>query len=529
MIRVLVVAFAAVLAAGGCAQVPPEVAARREAAETAQLEAEARAEIARQERDAAIADLQARDARLDRGEDDRWRPLRVGAWNVFLAVVPLLATAAAAAVAWSRRGLVMPRKADGALPFHLATLTVDDSRAALAGRQAADLALASQQPVPQTVTYSPSVRTDWRNNQEVAGGELPELPAAARLSFRDLRLDPATVYLGSAAAGQDVAGPVTRPWEQFLTLALGGLSGSGKTWTAVSLTLQAMAAGHRVVLADPHAANPDSLAARLAPVHGLLWRPVATTDEEVSAAANAVERVMRGRAEGRDADLTPVTFVVDEFTKVMRGDLAGTIAAILEGITQEGRKLGVRAILLGQRWSASSTGGNADLRDTIPDVLLHRMRRADARMLTGWPIEELPDTSKLEPGECFLLSGDEVVRVMQPYMTAADVAAVASTLAVGPPPVLASVPGRSPVGPPSGPAGELEEGQDPPGPDGGPTPGPTDEFRRKVIDLLLAGDGVAGITDTLASSRQRSGGAWKRTREQVEAVLRDELAARGTH
>jgi len=523
-----------VVLAGGCADVPPEVAAQRQAAETAQIEAEARAAVAAAERDAEIARLESRAARLDRAEADRWRAVRVGAWNLLLAVVPLLLAAAAVAFLWARRGLVMPRKADGALPFRLSLMTADDSRAALASRQAADLALASQQPVPQSLTYSPSLRTDYRNNQEVTGGELPALPAPARVAFRDLHLEPQTVYLGQAHEGQDVTGAVTRPWDQLLTLALGGLSGSGKTWTAVSITLQAMAAGHRVVLADPHSANPEGLAARLAPVHPLLWRPVATTDEEVGAAANAVERVMRARAEGRDTDLTPITFVVDEFTKVMRGDLARVIASILEGITQEGRKLGVRAILLGQRWSASSTGGNADLRDTIPDVLLHKMRRKDAAMLSGWPPDDLPDAAALAPGECFLLSDDGAVKVTQPFMTEADVAAFAAAhlgvRAVGPGVGPASVPGGAPVGPALSAGDGVEAAGDQPGTDAGPTAGPTggptDEFRRQVLELLLAGDGLASITDTLASSRQRNGGAWKRTREQVESVLRDEIAVR---
>ncbi|MQA17473.1 MAG: hypothetical protein GEV09_26270, partial [Pseudonocardiaceae bacterium] len=250
----------------------------------------------------------------------------------------MLLLAALSAWLWSRRGLIMPRKTDGALPFQLRTMSADDSRIALAQRQAADVALASQQPVPQSLTWSP--RYDYRNQQDIQTAQPAELPSVAPLAFRDLQLDPLSVYLGATEQG-----PVIRPWDQLLTLAISGQTGSGKTFTATSIVLQSLFAGHQVILCDPHAHNDESLAARLRPVHGLLSRPTAVTDREVAASVEAVERVLRDRAEGRSDDLRPVTLVLDEFSKVMRGSLAETVARILEGVAAEGRKLGVRAIL----------------------------------------------------------------------------------------------------------------------------------------------------------------------------------------
>ena len=110
--------------------------------------------------------------------------------------------------------------------------------------------------------------------------------------------------------------------------------------------------------------------------------------------------------------------------------LADLASRVLEAVVSEGRKLGVSTIVLGQRRSASRSGGT-DLRDVFPHFLLHRMRRTDARMLSGWPIDDLPDTSKLPPGECYVLEGEEVVRVAQPRMSEHDVALFAGALGSG--------------------------------------------------------------------------------------------------
>jgi hypothetical protein len=485
------------------------------------------AEVAAAEAAHRLAELQRVEAAAlaEAAADARWRPVRTAARNIALVslfALPVLGLLALIAYGLKRRSVWMPRKEDGALPFPARTLTIDDSRAALAGRHASEYALASQ-PLSNlaSLTYSPR----YQNNQEISGAEPLALPAP-QVAFRDVPLDPRTVFLGTSADG-----PVTRPWDQLLTLALGGETGSGKTWTGVSCGLQALFSGHRIALADPHSASPDSLSARLAPVRSLLWRPVATTDAEALALVTAVERTLRDRAEGRDRDLTPITLIQDEFTKTMRGDLAEAIARLLEAITQEGRKFAVRAVMLGQRWSATRTGGSGDLRDTIPDVLIHRMRRKDVAMLSGWPINDLPDASRLPPGDCFLLSGEQIVRVSQPRMSEADVAAFAGVLLArdgqGPDRVLTG----SPPGPHQGQIGGDDDGEDLvgtwSGPGEGPGDGPGDEFRQQVLELYLAGDGEAQITDVLAGTVNRRGGAWKRTRQRVEAVIRDELARRG--
>lgn len=176
--------------------------------ETAAVAERTAAQIAQAQRDATIARLQAEAAAQDKLAADRWRAVRVGALNaavVALALVPVLALAGAIAYGLKRHAVWMPCRSDGALPFPAHALTIDDSRMALAGRQAADLALASVQPVPQSLTYSP--RSDYRSDVDVAGGALPAPPVAAHLpSFGEL--------LGSGVSGP---GPLTGTCDDVLS------------------------------------------------------------------------------------------------------------------------------------------------------------------------------------------------------------------------------------------------------------------------------------------------------------------------
>ncbi|MQB02205.1 MAG: hypothetical protein GEU78_18490, partial [Actinobacteria bacterium] len=183
----------------------------------------------------------------------RWAPVRTTVWYLSTAAAPILVLTVALTYAWQRAGLVNPRKHDGALPFKRRRLTADDARAALSGRLAADLAVAQQQPVPQSLTWSPS----YRNSQDIQAGGVPgELPAVTPPSMAQVLTDVTRVHLGTADTG-----PVDRPWDQLLTLAIGGMSGSGKTTVGASIALQSLAAGHRVVLCDPQSADEQSLAA----------------------------------------------------------------------------------------------------------------------------------------------------------------------------------------------------------------------------------------------------------------------------
>lgn len=416
--RAVTVLIGVVLAAavGGCASPPAADEAQRQAAVTAQMEAEAQAEVAAAQRDATIARLEEQAAIADKLQADRWRPFRVGSLSLLLGGVPLLLALAAFAWVWTRRGLLLPRKVDGALPFRLATLTVDDSRMALAGRQAADLAVASQQPVPQTLTWSP--RSEYRNDVDVAAGELPALTGgSSATSF--LGADPLNVFLGTGAQG-----PHVRPWDDLLTVGFTGDTGQGKTWSCVSLVYQAIAAGHRVIVLDPQGGNADGLAARLAPVAHLIDR-IAVEDHEIAAAVASVRRTFAERSKRADggviskADLQPVTVAADEVLVMGRELPDVPLGGMLQDLAQGGRKCAMRALALAQRWATASDAIDADFRNTITQWVIHQSPPQDASMATAKrrTTDELrkAGVGSLQPGECLLsLRGSELVRVVQP-------------------------------------------------------------------------------------------------------------------
>ncbi len=169
-------------------------------------------------------------------------------------------------------------------------------------------------------------------------------------------------------------------------------------------------------------------AVRRRPVHRLLGGPVASDAADVRRMLGKVRAELTRRAAGA-TDRRLWLLVIDEYTALQRGELGEEITSTVEAVAQEGRKLAIICLLLGQRWSATRSGGG-DLRNTLTSAFVHRMRPEDARMLTGMRADQLPrDTLQLAPGECYVLdtSGD-FTRVVTPRLTDADVTAFAARL-----------------------------------------------------------------------------------------------------
>jgi hypothetical protein len=108
------------------------------------------------------------------------------------------------------------------------------------------------------------------------------------------------------------------------------------------------------------------------------------------------------------------------------------------------------------------------------------------------PLDDIPDTSTLPAGECFLLEDGDVVRIAQPRMSAADVAAFTDALP--------SVPGRAPVGPPSVLEASVGAIEGPPGTHEGPAEDQQTDLRDRVLEHFRAGDSLADITDLVAGT-----------------------------
>lgn len=228
---------------------------------------------------------------------------------------------------------------------------------------------------------------------------------------------------------------ITGSWEDFYSAGVGGTQGQGKSNTAAHFIAQVLIAGGSVYLADPHMHNRQSLTRRLANMIDLLAEPPAEDPAPIAALCERIVGILNGRKK-TGAEGPPLLLVIDEWTATLMDpnaqDAAKSIAASLALITTQGRKYGIYALLLGQRWSAKSAGGT-EVRNTLSATVLHRMRTDEARMLTGLIGTSVPkDLSKLRPGECYVYTaqGDDY-RLRIPFVDEAGIGELRRLVSAG--------------------------------------------------------------------------------------------------
>jgi hypothetical protein len=226
----------------------------------------------------------------------------------------------------------------------------------------------------------------------------------------------------------ETAKPIEGTWKDLYSSAIAGVSGSGKTITVRFLAAQSALHAARWVLLDPHAdAGDDSLAGTLAPLSNTFLCAPAMQPHAMLESVRLVADELDRRLAGRSAERFPLVIAADEFTSLMRGALAESLAALIERIAQEGRKVLVFALVSGQVWTAERTGGSA-LRDSLASCYVHRMKRRQANHLLQLG-NELPETLNLPTGHALLYrTNGELIEVAIPNTTT-DIERVASLLA----------------------------------------------------------------------------------------------------
>lgn len=345
-----------------------------------------------------------------------------------------------AALARFRRNQRLVAPAGGIAP-----LLLDDSYAAAAAGalqqfHQAQIAAAAVQPVPHTFSpsqsyhYAPAPRIDYRSERTqlpdgLADLALPSLEAAIVPTVAQL-LDQHQIGAGVPLLlgyDADEGKPIPGSWLDLFSVGIGGLSGSGKTWTGMFLVAQAMLHGARAAVLDPHGGDVDSFTQRAAPLSGrYICDPAQDRKTMLATVRLFADEIERRKAKGRGE---PWVLIADEFSALMRGDLAEPLGLLMEAIAQEGRKLGIYGLALGQAWQVDRSGGGS-MRDSLASCYIHRLRPAQARYLSGLSADSLPgDVLELQPGRAYLLTTrGELRRVAIPQMVESDVVKVAGLL-----------------------------------------------------------------------------------------------------
>jgi len=265
---------------------------------------------------------------------------------------------------------------------------------------------------------------------------IESLPAAIQ-TFREL-ID-AGVVQEAIARGQMLLGYVEGQlrygsWLDLYSCGIGGVSGSGKTTTVRFLLLQAVLAGAQLVMIDPHIAHKEeSLAAQFQRFDVHAMPPCDETPAQVARRikflANECDRRKMLGETG-----PALVAVFDEFNAIIRrlpDDLRRELADLLLTIAQEGRKFGIFAMLIGQRWSEQDLGGKnygAAIRSSLASTLAHRFTDEDqAKKLIGG--RNGPRCLELQQGHYLFRDTEGVLsETITPYTADEDAEAIALLL-----------------------------------------------------------------------------------------------------
>ena len=258
------------------------------------------------------------------------------------------------------------------------------------------------------------------------------LPVANTPTFASL-LDSGKIGRGKPlllGADLDDGALLEGSWLDLYSTIISGLPGSGKTTAQRYLACQTALAGAKFVVVDPHAgAADDSLAATLGPLKSVYLCEPASDDRAIIEAVKLIDDVGKRRVSGKDKSRQPIILWVDETTALLnRRSIGDQLAALIEEIARQYRKVGVYCSASGQIWTADRSGGSSALRDSFASVWCHRMKRNQARLLL--PTDDAQQVERLEVGQAVLWrTSGQSNRIAVPNTTAADVRRVASMLA----------------------------------------------------------------------------------------------------
>lgn len=314
-----------------------------------------------------------------------------------------------------------------------AVLDTQASIATARANLAAAQATLAEARLPRSLHYAPHLTYSPRITTSRAGDLPDQAPAdtapVRAATFADLLANGMVGQGQPLILGYGSDGAVYGDWKDLYSTGIGGISGSGKSWTAAYLIGQSVLHGANIAILDPHAGDRESLSTRLSPLASrFLCEPADSPKTMVDVVKMMFSEYERRKQRPKEPRI-PWIIACDEFSSLMRGELAEALSLLFEAIAEEGRKFEIYGMALGQVWTASRAGGT-EVRDNLASQYVHRLRPAQARHLTGLTAADLPkDLLELPPGTCYLMStSGKMRRVSIPQCTSGDLATVAGLL-----------------------------------------------------------------------------------------------------
>jgi hypothetical protein len=363
--------------------------------------------------------------------------------------------------------------------------------------------------------------------------EAPQLagPVADVPTFRSA-LDAGMVGLGMDGRrqplilGYDAATgkPIEGSWKDLYSAGIGALQGAGKSWLEAFLLSQSAAQGARLIICDPHAGHEEeSLSARIAALRPAFLCDVAQTDREVLDALRLANDELERRKMGK-GKTWPLIIAVDEWTSLLRGELADLLPIYATNFAEAGRKFNVNGLFSAQGWTKDAAGL---VRNRLTAHYVLRQRPDEARYQLGLRASQMPDDIRTLPDATgYLLTTRGVfTKIVIPKMTPADLEIVGAGL--GRSPVSDSrsfgfAPARRETAAQAD-SNQIETDRES-GVNRAQTPDTLSPDVARVLALFAAGKTIGEIVKALWG--ELSGTPYNRKREEVEAIIRSVVISR---
>lgn len=274
---------------------------------------------------------------------------------------------------------------------------------ALAGHWQTQVTAAQHPQIPQTVTRYVDSR------RYIEGKATPALPNAPAVEMPAAPLAlPGAVELGNVLTGPPALdrvliaiGPGGTPLfvaaRDLCHVALTGSTGGGKSNLLRLLLAQLLAAGARVVLADPHYApiDPDDpQTGDWRPIERRLLSPPAVSPDEIGDLLTWTDQELTDRLDMRRAGERvgpPLFLALDELPSI-HAQVNGA-ADVLGRVVREGRKVGVFAVSSAQDFLVKSIGGSGAARDNFRTAYYVGGDKTSAAALLDVKARDIDDSS----------------------------------------------------------------------------------------------------------------------------------------